>query len=108
MPESRLMSSVLRAGAMRAGGGEAGTEKPMMEDVGSLEEEGEEPSVGLRREAQDFLGAGTGAGAGTGTGLEVEASGVECASVSVSVGGGTVEGPGADVDGASGSDETGG
>jgi hypothetical protein len=55
--------------AVVLGGGEAGMEKPMTEDVGRLDE----PGV-RRREAHDFW-AGFAAGAGVGT-ADVEASAV--------------------------------
>jgi len=71
-PDRRLSSSGRRTGATRGGGGDAGTEKPTIDEVGKeLEtfEVEDVPPAGRRSEAHDFLGA-VGAGAGTGAGVD--------------------------------------
>ena len=72
VPLRRARSSARRTGGTRAGGGEAGIEKPTTEEVGRVDLEVEEsPKAGRSKDAQDFLRTG-GTDAGTGV-VEVDA-----------------------------------
>ncbi len=74
MPLSRARSSARRTRGTRAGGGEAGIEKPTTEEVGRDDLEVEEsPDAGRSKDAQDFLRSG-GADAAAGA-VEVAAAG---------------------------------
>jgi hypothetical protein len=66
------MSSARRTGGTSGGGGEAGMEKPTMEEVGSedLEAELASPAAGRSKDAHDFLRTG---GADAGVGVDVDA-----------------------------------
>ena len=73
MPLRRAKSSARRTGGTRAGGGEAGMEKPTTEEVGRVDLEVEEsPEAGRSKDAQDFFRTG-GADAGAGA-VEVDAA----------------------------------
>lgn len=65
------MSSARRTGGTSEGGGEAGMEKPIMDEVGSedLEAEPASPAAGRSKDAHDFLRTG---GAAAGDGADVD------------------------------------
>jgi hypothetical protein len=82
------MSSARRTGGTGEGGGEAGMEKPTMDEVGSedLEAEPASPAAGRSNDAHDFLrtgGADAGAGADVDEGVGTGAAEEEMASVGV-------------------------
>jgi hypothetical protein len=66
------MSSARRTGGTGEGGGEAGMEKPMTEEVGSEDLEAEPASltVGRSKDAHDFVRTG---GADAGVGVDLDA-----------------------------------
>jgi hypothetical protein len=68
----RAMSSTQHTGGTSGGGGEAGMEKPTLEEVGSedLEAEPASPAAGRSKDAHDFLRTG---GADAGVGVDVDA-----------------------------------